>query len=653
MFRKGLVGLWALAACCLLSVAHAQVVLDPFVEEDAIQDIKISPTGTHFAAVLPQGESSAIAVMRRSDRAVVGSMKLPRNNHIADFWWVNEERLVLALAEQFGSRDTPALTGEILGMNLDGSRQQLLVGYRVRSGQIGSNIRTGAKEEFVHARFIDRLRDDPRALLVAVSPFNGDPQTRVDRMDAYSGRRTTIATVPVTRARFVTDSAGEVRMAVGARADNLSQLYYRQARGSEWTLINHQGTSGRIEHPLGFSEDGQTAYLQTTQPTGPDAIVAYDVASGARRELLRDAVVDPEIIYRPGTTVPIGALFTGAKPRIAFFDEASADARTFRMLEQAFPGHTLRVASSTWDAATKMVAVSSDVDPGSFYTFETATKDASFTFGLREKIDPRRMAPMQSVTLQARDGLTLHGYLTRPPAASGPGPLIVLPHGGPFGIHDEWAFDPEVQLLAAAGYSVLQVNFRGSGHHGRAFQEAGARQWGLAMQDDLTDATRWAIEQGHADAQRICIYGGSYGAYAALMGAAREPALYRCAVGYVGVYDLQLMRSEDRRAGRWVGNWMNEWVGTDAAQLAHTSPNLQADRIRIPVFLAAGGRDEIAPVEHTRRMERALKAAGTPVEALYVSTEGHGFYNPDNRRTYYTKLLDFFATHLGGQRATQ
>jgi len=323
------------------------------------------------------------------------------------------------------------------------------------------------------------------------------------------------------------------------------------------------------------------------------------------------------------------------------------------MLEQAFPGHTLRVASSTWDAATKMVAVSSDVDPGSFYTFETATKDASFTFGLREKIDPRRMAPMQSVTLQARDGLTLHGYLTRPPAASGPGPLIVLPHGGPFGIHDEWAFDPEVQLLAAAGYSVLQVNFRGSGHHGRAFQEAGARQWGLAMQDDLTDATRWAIEQGHADAQRICIYGGSYGAYAALMGAAREPALYRCAVGYVGVYDLQLMRSEDRRAGRWVGNWMNEWVGTDAAQLAHTSPNLQADRIRIPVFLAAGGRDEIAPVEHTRRMERALKAAGTPVEALYVSTEGHGFYNPDNRRTYYTKLLDFFATHLGGQRATQ
>lgn len=653
MFRKGLLCLWALVACCLLAAAHAQVVLDPFVEEDAIRDIKISPTGTHFAAVLPSGEYSIIAVMRRSDREIVGSMRLPRDNHIADFWWVNDERLVFSLAERFGSRDTPTPTGEIYGMNFDGSRQQLLVGYRVRGGQIGSNIRSGAKAEFVHARVVDLLRDDPRAILVAISPFSGDPQTRVDRMDVYSGRRTTIATVPVTRADFVADSAGEVRMAVGARADNLSQLFYRPARGSDWTLINHQGTSGRVEYPIGFSDDGRTAFLRTTRPRGPDAIVAFDVESGERRELLKDDAVDPEIVYRPGTSVPIGALFTGAKPRIAFFDETSEDARIFRMLEQAFPGHTLRIASSTWDAGAKMVQVSSDVDPGSFYTFDTATKNADFTFGLRDKVDPRQMAPMRAVSLPARDGLTLHGYLTRPASASGAGPLIVLPHGGPFGIHDDWAFDPEVQLLAAAGYSVLQMNFRGSGHHGYAFRQAGAQQWGLTMQDDLTDATRWAVEHGHADADRICIYGGSYGAYAALMGAVREPSLYRCAVGYVGVYDLQLMRTQDRRAGRWVGTWMDEWIGSDAAQLAQTSPNLQAHRIQVPVFLAAGGRDEIAPVEHTRRMERALRAAGVPVETLYVSSEGHGFYNPDNRRTYYARLLDFFATHLGGQRAAE
>ncbi|MCD9005283.1 prolyl oligopeptidase family serine peptidase [Luteimonas sp. XNQY3] len=651
MLRKGLQCLWALVLCCGMSAVQAQVVLDPFVVDDAIRDIKISPTGTHFAAVLPQGEYSAIAVIRRSDRALVGSMRLPRDNHIGDFWWVNDERLVFSLAERFGSRDTPTPTGEIYGMNLDGSRQQLLVGYRVRGAEIGSRLSSGAKAEFVHARVADLLRSDPKAILVAISPFTGDPQTRVDRMDVYSGRRTTIATVPVTRANFVADSAGEIRMAVGARADNLSQLYYRPARGSEWTLINHQGTSGRVEYPIGFSEDGRTAYLQATRPQGPDAIVAYDVASGERRELLRDDVVDPEIMYRPGTSVPIGALFTGAKSRIVFFDESSDDARTFRMLEQAFPGQTLRIASSTWDAATKMVQVSSDVDPGSFYTFETATKHADFTFGLRDGIDPRQMAPMRAVSLQARDGLPLHGYLTRPVAATGPGPLIVLPHGGPFGIHDDWVFDPEVQLLAAAGYSVLQVNFRGSGHHGHAFQQAGARQWGLTMQDDLTDATRWAIAQGHADAERICIYGGSYGAYAALMGAVREPSLYRCAVGYVGVYDLQLMRSQDRRAGRWVGTWLNEWVGTDAGQLARTSPNLQAERIQVPVFLAAGGRDEIAPIEHTRRMERALKAANVPVETLYVASEGHGFYAPDNRRAYYTKLLDFLATHLGGERA--
>jgi len=265
------------------------------------------------------------------------------------------------------------------------------------------------------------------------------------------------------------------------------------------------------------------------------------------------------------------------------------------------------------------------------------------------------MAPMQPIALPARDGLQLHGWLTRPKnaAAGQPLPLVVLPHGGPFGIVDEWEFDSDTQLLAQAGYAVLRLNYRGSGGYGRSFQQAGARQWGGTMQDDLTDATRWAIAQGHADPQRICIYGGSYGGYAALMGVAKEPDLYRCAVGYVGVYDLQMMRSDNGRIARWTRTWSDEWVGSDSQQLADASPTRLADRIKVPVLLVAGGEDEVAPVEHTRRMERALRSAGVPVETMYVANEGHGFYKPENKRAYYTKLLDFFATHLGGQRAVQ
>ena len=654
MVRKGLQWVCVCVLAFVASGVQAQVDLAPFVQDDGVRDIKISPTGEFYAATLPLGERSAVAVMRRSDQTIVGSHQLPRNTHIADFWWVGDQRLMFGLAERFGARDFPLPTGELFAMNVDGSRPQLLVGYRVRESSVGTNIRSSAKEEFVHAWPIDLLPDDPRHVLVAVSPFSKDPLTRVDRMDVQTGRRTTIATAPVYRGQFLADHTGEIRFAVGARGDNISRLYYRERRGADWQLINDERESGRVEVPIGFSEDDTVAYLQVSQPRGPDAVIAWTIASGERRELARDAAVDPELIMRPGTVAAIGVRYLGAPPRTAFFDETGDDARRMRMLENAFPGHVVRVASATRDAGTQMLLVTSDTDPGSFYTFDVAARQADFVLPRRARIDPARMATMQAVSLQARDGLPLHGYLTRPAAAgNAPLPLVVMPHGGPFGIFDDWAFDSDAQVLAQAGYAVLQVNFRGSGNYGRAFRQAGARQWGGTMQDDLTDATRWAVAQGHADAQRICIYGASYGGYAALMGVAREPDLYRCAVGYVGVYDLPLMRTQDRRGGTSARTWLDEWVGTDTAQLSARSPTRLAARIQAPVLLVAGGEDEIAPVEHTRRMERALRAAGVPVDTLYVANEGHGFYKPENRRAFYTRLLAFLAGHLGGDTALE
>ncbi len=185
------------------------------------------------------------------------------------------------------------------------------------------------------------------------------------------------------------------------------------------------------------------------------------------------------------------------------------------------------------------------------------------------------------------------------------------------------------------------------GNYGRAHRDAGAQQWGAAMQDDLTDATRWAIETGIADPARICIYGASYGAYAALMGVAREPDLYRCAVGYFGVYDLELVHRDQSQGSRSGRTWAAEWMGARDTLASRSSVTL-ADRIKTPVFLAAGGQDERAPLVHSERMERALKRAGVPVETLYYPTEGHGFYTEPHRREFYTRLLAFLSTHLGG-----
>ena len=212
---------------------------------------------------------------------------------------------------------------------------------------------------------------------------------------------------------------------------------------------------------------------------------------------------------------------------------------------------------------------------------------------------------------------------------------------------DAWGFNADAQMLATSGYAVLQVNFRGSGNYGRAFKQAGARQWGAAMQDDVTDATRWAIEQGYADPHRICIYGASYGAYAALMGVVREPTLYRCAIGYVGVYDLPMMKRDLAARNHASTTWAKEWIGNDDAVLGEASPVRLASGIKAPVFLAAGGEDFIAPIDHTKRMEAALKRSGVDVEALYYPNEGHGFYETAHRREFYTRMLQFLGRHIG------
>lgn len=648
-------GKWGLLLALSMASLPAVAVVDlgQFVRKDEFNEIKISPSGEYYAATVPLENGTALTLFRRADLKGVGGFRPRRDAHVNGFEWVSDDRVLISIAEKFGMLDQPQPTGEIYTLDALGGRPDLLVGFRVQGNGAGTRIQP-KKVEDVAAFLIDGLPGDDRNAVISVWPLMGDePFTRAERMDVVSGRRTTLARAPVRRASFVTDSGGEVRLAYGADVDNASKLYYREAAGTEWRLVNDQNASKRIEVPLGFSADNRLAYLQVRgADAGTDRIVAWDPASDTRTTVLHHPVADPlSIIHRHGTSIPVGAQVMDGRHRNLFFDDASPEARQYRSLEAAFPDQSVRITSSTRDGALLLVRVWSGSSPGDFYLFDTAQKKVAHVVSSGSWIDPDKAATVEPFTFKARDGLAIHGYLTRPRGASGARPMVLVPHGGPFGIFDGWQYDRDAQLLAAAGYTVMQVNYRGSGNYGWAFQTAGARQWGGAMQDDLTDATRWAVEQGHADASRICIYGASYGGYAALMGVAKEPSLYRCAAGYVGVYDLPMMQRQDGRKRRSLGNWSREWVGEDMAALAAASPNRLAERIRVPVFLAAGGEDEIAPVEHTRMMEAALKKAGVPVESLYYDTEGHGFYTEPHQREYYTRLLAFLSRHLGGDTA--
>ena len=630
----------------------AEVDLQQYIKKDAFRDIKISPTGEYYAATVPAEDRTALAILRKSDNKLTGTFALGKNTHVEDFHWVNPQRVLISTSEKFGLLDRPQWTGELYAVDADGGKAELLVGMRVQGQGLGTNIK-GKKAERVAAFLVDDLPNDDKNVIISVVPFGADPYTRVERMDVYTGRRVPIARAPVRRADFTTDNRGRVRFAHGAGIDNVNKLYYRADNEAEWVLMNDEATSVRIETPIGFSADDSIAYLQVEKTEGPDAIVAMDVATGTRKEVLRDDDTDPaRILYRAGTSIPVGVLYIDGKPRTEFFDAASQDARLYRSLEAAFGGDAPYITSSTADGKLTLVQTYSDRNPGDFYVFDTVAKKADHVISRRAWFDPEKMAEMRPIALAARDGLPLKGYLTVPHGSSGKNlPLVVLPHGGPFGVSDEWGFDSDNQMLASAGYAVLQLNFRGSGKHGRAFEEAGRRQWGGTMQDDLTDATHWAIKQGIADPNRICIYGASYGGYASLMGVAKEPNLYKCAVGYIGVYDLPMMHSrgdiQERRSGE---NFVRDWIG-EKDKIASTSPNRIAGQIKVPVFLAAGGEDERAPIEHSKLMERALIGAGVPVETLYYDTEGHGFYTDEHRREYYSRLLDFLARHIGGTPA--
>jgi len=629
------------------------VDLEHYLRRDTFTDIKISPTGAFYAATIPMEDRTGLAIVRREDGKLIGSFVPPKNNHANDFDWVNDKRVLIGLAEKFGSLDEPQPTGELFGINADGGRGELLIGYRVQSRGPGTRIQP-KKVEAVAAFMIDALPDQDRRVLVKVMPFSVDPFTSAERLDVNSGQRTPVARAPVQRADFVADGKGEVRFADGAAGDNVNKLYYRDGAGAAWKMINDQGVSQRIERALGFSEDGRLAYLLVEQPSGPDTIVSWNPATDERRELLRDEVVDPaKVIYRRGTSIPIGALYLGDTPRTRFFDETSADARLQRSLEQAFGGQAVFITSSSRDGRLAMVQVWSGSNPGDFYVFDTQAKKADLVVSRSQWVDPDTTAVVQPIALKARDGMPLHGFVTRPRGSEDKRlPMVVMPHGGPFFVYDDGAYDMESQLLAAAGYAVLQVNFRGSSNFGRAHANAGSREWGGAMQDDLTDATRWAVAEGIADGAKVCMYGASYGGYAALMGVAKEPSLYACAAGYVGVYDLPIMYTTGDIQRRGSGEtYLREWVG-DRTALAAVSPVNLAERIKVPVFLAAGGEDERAPILHTRRMEAALKKAGVPVDTLYYPTEGHGFYTDAHRREYYTRLLAFLSNSLGGQTAT-
>lgn len=610
--------------------------LEALLRRPQYDDMALSPGGDYLSTTVSLEDRTLLVVVRRADMQVTGTIDPGKDGHVTGAFWVSDERLFARSARRFGQDAGASTLPMLYAIEANGKRGRLFEGD-----------------------IVDTLVNDDEHLLVSEckrSEGNLGCINRVRRIRAdLRGRGEVVVEAPAPNAEFFADNAGRVRFASCRDVDDLQSLYVRDAENdAPWRIVNDERASGVELVPIGRAVGDRVAYLRGENTRGPDSIIEYDFASGERKVVLRHDVADPVgMILSADGNQAIGAWFGVGVPEARFWLPAHPDAVLQRDLSAAFPGEFAFVSSSSRDGLRSVVTVMSDREPGRFYLHDRESGEISLLNKRRPWLDPKQLAAMQPVTLTARDGLELHGYLALPPGVPARGlPLVVMPHGGPYWIRDSWRFDEDTQVLATRGYAVLRINFRGSGGRGRAFVEAGLRQWGAAMQDDLTDATRWAIEQGITDRSRICLVGASYGGYAALMGAVREPGLYRCVVGLAGVYDLELMHKRgdinDTVYGR---RYLERAIGTDREELAARSPARHAARIKAAVMLAHGRRDFRVSPEHARVMRKALDDAGVPYVGWFPSYEAHGIAGAENQVEFHTRVLAFLDEHIGTRRA--
>ena len=439
-----------------------------------------------------------------------------------------------------------------------------------------------------------------------------------------------------------------MRFAFGDDVDGKRLIYLRPAAGGDWQLLRK--ASAERDWPLAFSADDRLVWFECAAPDG-FGLCRFDPATQAMTVVWSSPRVEPDGLARGfAENSVIGVRFTDGRPAMAVFDGKAPAVQVLAALMQRFPGEDARFVSGTADGSKAVAVVDSAVDPGTFYLYDQAAHTFTPLLRRAEWIQPAALGHVVPITFKTRDGLSEQGYVTYPPGQDNARnlPLVVFVHGGPYGVRDWWEYDPYVQAMATRGYAVLQVNYRGSGGYGFDFQKAGWLQWGGKMQDDVTDATRWAIAQGIADQNRICIYGGSYGGYAALEGAVSVPDLYKCAIGYVGVYDLPMMfKRGDIQQSLFGEEYLRRVLGADMAALAARSPINQLDKLKARVMLIVGGRDTRVPPEQGKRLHEALQQRGIAHEWLYESDESHGFYDEKNIAGLFRRVDAFLDASIG------
>ncbi len=587
---------------------------------------KISPDGKKLAYIAPFNDVLNIwikTIGKEDDRAVT------RDDHrgVMFYFWAHDSEKIMYFQDKEGDENW-----NIYRVNLETGETANLTGF-----------------QNVQVRLVACDKHFPYELLIGMNRENPKLYD-VYHLNLNSGELKRVAKNPGNVIGWLADPDFRVRCSIAVRPDGGFDILVRAKEGSDFKkLFSWNFEDSLISKPLGFSKDGKYIYLKESRNANTSQLVQMNIADQSITVLAKDPQYDTgRVLIHPDTYQVQAVSFFKAREEWMVLDHSlEKDFQAIAEIDQGdFQIYNRDDRDRTW-----VVCFTKDNGPEAFYAYDRSTRRGTFLFHDRPLLQKYALAPMTSITFEARDGVIIHGYLTCPPGRNGKNPLVLNVHGGPWS-RDIWGYNPEAQWLANRGYCCLQINFRGSAGYGKDFLNAGDKEWGGKMQDDLIDSVKWAVKEGIADAKRLAIYGASYGGFAALAGVTFTPDLFRCAVDMFGPSNLIT----------WLENIPPYWasyrpifenrIGSprkDKTFLEARSPFFKIDQIKIPILIAQGANDPRVKKSESDQIIEAIRKKGIDYEYLVFPDEGHGFLRHENRLKFYDAAEAFLSKHLGGR----
>lgn len=604
-----------------------------FAGRTAFREFEMSPDGSELAIQFEADNQTNVVILDTASRESSIRFRLDKGQALDWFKWAGDDKLLMSISSPGWFYGFPVRVNRLFVRNIRNDEFFMLdVDDRIIWG--GDLVHLDDDGEFALISVQKSMRKTP-----SVYRYELKPEGAVERI-----------VKPKTGVwQWHADDSGVVRLGMGWRNKRL-RVYYRADEESKFDLIGKLKAgddTSRFWSVVQIVSGSDQGYVLEEGENGRVGVRLFDYTTGTATDTFyENPDWDVEELWLNDDGSPLAALYTDDRDQIVWFDER--DAKEYLNLKDALKQEVVHVISRSRDGSRSLIWGGSEADPGALYIYSPIEKKLDLLANYRPDLDFRGLVKAKPVRYTTRDGLEIAAYLTIPRGREAKElPFIILPHGGPYGIRDKLQYNDEVQFLANRGYAVLQPNFRGSGGYGDKFFEAGHGQIGQKMQDDLDDAMDWAISEGIADPERVCVVGSSYGGYAALWAVLRNPERYKCAASWAGVTDLEAILKYDRKflSRKAMKRHRQQVEGEGEFDLDMVSPAYHAENLSRPVLLAHGTRDRIVPYSQYEKFEKAVRDAPVVPTFLVIEGEGHGFSKPENEKAWYDALESFLAEH--------